>query len=231
MNNLDVWFAVGKPPKEALKTIKGGRLSGMTDINPQWRYKTMTEQFGMAGEGWTYDIIRLWTEDGTDGQRMAFAQVALRVKRGEHWSEPIPGIGGAAMIAKETSGLRSSDEAYKMAVTDALSVAMKMLGVGSAIYEGRWDGSKYADEKPLKGPITPASGALDSLTPEMREAIVDAADKIIVLCDSGNYDEAAYVLNLTASDLDLEATEKVALWSLLPSHHRSAIKKLQKGQS
>ena len=33
-----------------------------------------------------------------------------------------------------------------MALTDALSVAMKQLGVAAKIYEGLWDGSKYRDE-------------------------------------------------------------------------------------
>ena len=32
-----------------------------------------------------------------------------------------------------------------MAVTDALSVALKSLGVASAVYEGLWDGSKYRE--------------------------------------------------------------------------------------
>lgn len=228
--NLDIWLAVEKPPKEALKTIKGGRLSGMTDINPQWRYKAMTEQFGVVGEGWTYEIHKLWTEPGTDGQVMAFAQVGLRIKRGEHWSEPIPGIGGAAMIAKESSGLRSSDEAYKMALTDALSVAMKMIGIGSAIYEGRWDGSKYAEEKKglPSGPITPADGAWDKVSEEMRAVLHELAAKIIMLMDEGNTDDAVHRLERAAEDLDFGTEEKIALWTLLPSHHRAAIKKHQR---
>ena len=32
-----------------------------------------------------------------------------------------------------------------MAVTDAFSTALKMLGVAADIYAGRWDGSKYRD--------------------------------------------------------------------------------------
>jgi hypothetical protein len=145
----------------------------MTDINPQWRYKAMTEQFGACGVGWTYEIINTWSEQGADGVVLAFAKIALLIKVGDVWSKPIPGIGGSTMVAKETSGLYSSDECYKMAVTDALSVAMKMLGVAADIYEGLWDGSKYrdvpkqqprtttqkndpesTDKKPLEGEIT-----------------------------------------------------------------------------
>lgn len=144
MTNTTIWYGVCKPPASALKQIAGGRLKGMTDINPQWRYLAMTETFGPCGFGWVYEIDRLWTEKGVDAEVMAFAQVSLRVKAQDGaWSERIVGIGGSALIAIEKSGPKASDECYKMAITDALSVAMKMLGVGADIYMGRWDGSKY----------------------------------------------------------------------------------------
>jgi len=145
MGNLDAYNALRKPPPSALKTIGGGRLKGMTDINPQWRYEAMTEQFGPCGLGWKYEIEKLWLEPGTDGQMVAFAQVHLHIKLDGEWGEAIPGIGGSMLIAKESGGLRTNDEAFKMAVTDALSAAMKMVGVAADIYAGLWDGSKYKD--------------------------------------------------------------------------------------
>ena len=62
--------------------------------------------------------------------------------------EPIVGVGGNHLVTKEKAGLRNNDECWKMAVTDALSVALKMLGVAADIYAGRWDGSKFRDEEP-----------------------------------------------------------------------------------
>ena len=41
-DNMTLYNAVRTPPPEALKAITGGRLKGMTDINPMWRIKTMT---------------------------------------------------------------------------------------------------------------------------------------------------------------------------------------------
>ena len=144
--NLEIWDKVSRPPASALKTIQAGRLKGMTDVNPQWRIKVMTEVFGPIGEGWYYDIIKFWNEPGSNGELMAFAHIHLFTRKGEGWSAPISGIGGSALVAKESAGLRANDEAYKMAVTDALSVAMKQLGVAADIYAGLWDGSKYKDE-------------------------------------------------------------------------------------
>jgi hypothetical protein len=160
-NNLATWEKLSRPPKTALKAIAAGRLKGKTDINPQWRYKAMTEAFGPCGVGWKYEIKRTWTEPVTDGQVAAFADIDLYTKVGTGadqgggvWSAPIPGTGGSMLVAQEKSGLHSSDEAFKMAVTDALSVAMKMLGVAAEIYLGNWDGSKYLnapiDEERIK---------------------------------------------------------------------------------
>ena len=147
MENLKIYNTLKQPPKEALKIIEGGRLSGKTDINPQWRYKAMTEQFGMCGVGWKFETIKLWNEQANEGQLFAFAQVNVYIKQGDIWSEPIPGCGGSMLIEKERAGLHTNDEGYKMAITDALSTAMKMLGVAADVYAGLWDGAKYIEIK------------------------------------------------------------------------------------
>lgn len=156
-SNTQLWDKLRRPPKTALKQIKGGRLSGMTDVNPQWRYQAMTAAFGPCGDGWKYEIVKVWTEQAGD-LALSFAHVNLYVRYAEAWSAPIPGIGGSSMIAKEKGGLHVSDECYKMAITDALSVAMKMLGVAADIYAGLWDGSKYRDVDEGKA-VTPAQAA------------------------------------------------------------------------
>ena len=48
MSNLDLYNKVRTVPPEAQKKITGGRLNGMTDINPMWRIKALTEQFGIC---------------------------------------------------------------------------------------------------------------------------------------------------------------------------------------
>ena len=142
---IRIYESLARPPKDALREIQAGKLKGKTDINPQWRYKAMTEKFGLVGIGWKYEIQRLWTEQGAKDEKLAFAQVAVIVKDGDVWSDPIVGIGGSKLIAIEKGTPVSNDEGYKMAVTDAFSTALKMLGVAADIYAGRWDGSKYKE--------------------------------------------------------------------------------------
>ena len=171
MDALSIYKKLSQPPKGALREIKAGDLKGKTDINPQWRYEAMTEVFGLVGIGWKYEIQKLWTEPGANGETLAFAQVAVYVRDPgtKEWSDAIVGIGGSKLINKFSAGPKSNDEGYKMAVTDAFSTSLKMIGVAADIYAGRWDGSKYNQEPsnrgegsapqqkgPAGGPDTPA---------------------------------------------------------------------------
>jgi hypothetical protein len=98
--------------------------------------QALTEQFGPAGIGWTFEITDRWTETGPHDQVGAFVNVLLFICVEGEWSRGIPGTGGSMLIAKENAGPYFSDEAYKMATTDAISVAAKALGVGSDVYMG-----------------------------------------------------------------------------------------------
>lgn len=173
MGNLDLWNKVKAVPPEAQKTIGGGRLRGMTDINPMWRIMKLTELFGMVGFGWKYDIARQWMEEGAAGERCAFCNINLYVKHDGVWSDAIPGNGGSMLVENEKAGPHTSDECYKMALTDAISVACKALGVGADVYWSQ--GSKYTEQpvicpecgKPMKalkkgdGTIVPPEKVLE----------------------------------------------------------------------
>ena len=70
-DNLKIYNAVKKVPKEAQRPITGGRLKGKTEINPMWRIKALTEQFGPCGIGWYYDVTRQgWNRPVRKWQRL-----------------------------------------------------------------------------------------------------------------------------------------------------------------
>lgn len=142
MNNMEIWGKLQNTPKEAQKPIDAGRLKGFTDINPMWRLKALTELFGPCGTGWKLDIKDYRIEDGTGGEKKAFVFVTISYKQGDTWSEPVPGFGGAAFVAKEKSGLYVNDECFKMALSDAIGTACKALGMSADIFFAK-DRSKY----------------------------------------------------------------------------------------
>ena len=147
INNIAIWDKVKKPPPTALKKIEAGRLKGMSDISPQWRYEIMTEVFGPCGIGWRFGIERMWTEQGSEGQVFAFVQASVNYKQGDDWSDPVQGVGGSMLVAKERAGLHCSDEAFKMATTDAIGTALKMIGVAADVYAGKCE-TKYPTDAP-----------------------------------------------------------------------------------
>lgn len=154
-------------PKEAQKTIKGGRLNGFTDINPMWRFKMLTEAFGPCGIGWKYEITDQRIVPGPDGKSAAFVDILLFYKQDGQWSEGIPGIGGSAFVAKESSGLHMSDECFKMALTDAIGTACKALGMSADIYFSN-DRTKYNTQNPgdaQKNPVDEASAMVINIAP------------------------------------------------------------------
>lgn len=147
MNNLELYDKFRKVPETAKKNISGGRLQGMTDINPMWRIKTLTEEFGVCGFGWYYEIVDQWLETAMAKDEItANVKINLYVKQGDEWSKPIVGIGGSMLVANEKKGLYVNDECYKMALTDAISVACKSLGIGADVYWNK-DNTKYNDSK------------------------------------------------------------------------------------
>lgn len=144
MENMEIYNRFAKVPENAQKTIQAGRIKGMTDINPMWRIKCLTEQFGACGIGWYYTVKDKWLET-VGNEIVAFVDIELYIKVGGEWSKPILGNGGSKLATQEKSGVYVSDECYKMATTDAISVACKQLGIGADVY---WQGgrSKYSNE-------------------------------------------------------------------------------------
>ena len=153
MENLKHYNLFSTTPVEARKEIQAGRLKGMTDINPMWRIKKLTESFGMCGIGWKYVITSKRLESGCKGQISAFVDVDLFVKVDGDWSDAIQGMGGASFVTDEKNGLYQSDECFKMAFTDALGIACKALGMSADIYFNK-DRSKYSVN--VEEPVKPA---------------------------------------------------------------------------
>lgn len=179
--NMEVYNAFAEVPANAKKTITAGRLKGMTDINPMWRIQKLTERYGPCGIGWYYDITDKQVIEGADGVKCAFLDILLYVKENGEWSKGIPGTGGSTFVAKEKGGLYTNDECFKMALTDAISVSCKALGMGSNVYweKGR---TKYDlakdDEKKVEDKVEPAKlmTAREMLIAKLTEKGIDITE-------------------------------------------------------
>lgn len=161
-------------PGDAKKPIQAGRLKGMTDINPMYRIKRLTEIFGPCGVGWWYEITdKRIIDDPITNQRAAFVDILLFYIdpfSGEP-SNGIPGTGGAAFVSQERNGAYLSDECFKMALTDALSVVCKALGVAADVYWEK-DQTKYTTpNEPGNAPKASPQLATEAQKQALRDVI------------------------------------------------------------
>lgn len=155
MSNLDLWDKVRRVPEEHLKAFKrGGGFTG-TAIKPMWSVQRMTEEFGPCGTGWGINEPEFRVVPGENKEVMVYCHVSVWHK---DRANIIFGTGGDKVVShikandkyKTEERWNNDDEAFKKAFTDAVTNALKFLGVGADIHMGLWDGNKYADEEPQK---------------------------------------------------------------------------------
>lgn len=179
MSKLETYMNLATPPPDALKPIEFGALKGKSDINPQWRYEALTKEFGVCGVGWKFEVVSHETVPVNSGEIMVFVLVHLYVKVNDEWSAPIPGYGGDYIIKKDKNGIHGNDEAFKMATTDALGTAAKMLGVAADVYRGKLNGasdSKYARREAEQAPQFDAVAYCKEIGAEARNAGITPND-------------------------------------------------------
>lgn len=169
MDNLFYYNQGREVPDTAKKPISGGRLNGKTDINPVWRIKKLTEMFGPCGIGWYYRSDREWLET-YENQIAAFVKIELFIKVDGEWSMPIQGTGGSMFVEMQRNGAYVSDECFKMATTDAISVACKQLGIGADVYWDR-DNTKYNTGRDQEDQLPQTDEEKEKLFKELAEEL------------------------------------------------------------
>ena len=86
----------------------------------------------------------------------------------------VQGVGGTTLCGSNSKGFFTDDEAPKKSFTDGLGNALYRLGFSADIYEGTFDGSKYAEDHPKtdgKPPVEPLEENLEQkLTDSIKQA-------------------------------------------------------------
>jgi hypothetical protein len=152
-DNLRHWRSLGTTdPAMTTKFKRSGGFEG-TATKPIWTEWLMTHHFGPCGIGWGTEKPEFERVVAGD-EVLVFCTLGLWYyddgppRPGEVKSSagPVYGVGGDKVVIKQSNGLRANDEAYKAAYTDALSNAMKHIGVLSDIHMGLFEDSKYVRE-------------------------------------------------------------------------------------
>jgi hypothetical protein len=144
MSNTDLWDKLGRTdPKHTKGFSRAGGFKG-TAIKPMWAFRRMTEEFGACGIGWGINQPAFQVVPSGDGETLVYCTVSIW-----HGSRDqiVFGVGGDKVVAKRRDGGSfSDDEAFKKSFTDAITNALKLIGVGADVHMGLFDDSKYVAE-------------------------------------------------------------------------------------
>ena len=105
--------------------------------------------------------------------------------------------------------------AVNTAIMRCMTKALALHGLGLYLYSG-----EDVPEEGRSVVITPTQGAMDNIPQEELQYLQEMAVELIAMCEHGD-PKAAWV---KLEEENLDAEQKIALWTLLPSKVRSALK-------
>lgn len=199
MNKTELWDRLGRTDPAHTKTFKrAGGFSG-TAIKPMWSYRRMTEEFGPCGVGWGINKPEFQVVPAGE-ETLVFCTVGIWYVSDDiddkaqfkNTISEVYGVGGDKVVAKFSTGPRTDDEAFKKAFTDAVTNALKLIGVGADVHMGMFDDNKYVNTvakefQEAKEPPAPAvkssaslkrAGSWEALTDNLAQDMVDVRSVI-----------------------------------------------------
>jgi len=101
----------------------------------------MTEEFGPCGKGW--GIYEPSFQVVSAGETvLVYCTVSVWYEKAD---QIVFGVGGDMVAGKRGNFSVVDDEAFKKAYTDAVTNALKMIGVGADVHMGMFDDNKYVN--------------------------------------------------------------------------------------
>lgn len=141
MSNTTLWDKLGKTdPKHTKQFSRAGGFKG-TAVKPMFSYRRMTEEFGPCGSGWGINEPSFQVVSAGD-EILVYCTVSIW--HGDK-ANVVFGVGGDKVAGKNKNGTFTDDEAFKKAFTDAVTNALKLIGVAADIHMGMFDDQKYVN--------------------------------------------------------------------------------------
>lgn len=164
--NTKLWDILGRTdPKQTKAFTRGGGFKG-TAIKPIWSFRRMTEEFGPCGVGWGVGEPSFQVVPGENREVLVYCTASIWY-RSDDKEARVYGVGGDKVVThikaneqyKRPERWDSDDEAFKKAFTDAVTNALKLIGVGADVHMGLFEDNKYVrdmadefSEQPRKQP-------------------------------------------------------------------------------
>lgn len=185
MSKTDLWDRLGKTDPAHTKTFKrAGGFSG-TAIKPMFSYRRMTEEFGPCGTGWGVGEPSFQVVSGENKEVLVYCTASIWYKDANGNPSYVHGVGGDKVVTyikaneqyKRPERWENDDEAFKKAFTDAVTNALKLIGVGADVHMGMFDDSKYVNT--MQREFSEAKAEKKTSSAEMKRALQDIDNELL----------------------------------------------------
>ena len=203
-DEMRIWERVCKTDPKHTKHV--GQRGGFTAIDAQYQVQTATEVFGPVGVGWGYECLHgievvgevalavtnltLWYMDG--GEKRSYGPVRA--------CNQLVGAKG-----------RVDEDAWKKALTDALTKALSHLGFNADVFLGKFDDNRYVQR--MEQEFAARDNALvNQYLDSVRQAVADNDELggLQLIAELRKEDDSAWVTMW--SMLDTKEKKVVRAW-------------------
>lgn len=140
MSNLNLWDRVSKTDPADTKKVSVGRK--FTAIDAYAQIKNATAEFGPVGKGWGWEVVE-------HGVLESAVWLRLRLWYGDPKEQSVGQLEsfGGAQFKRKGGEPFDPDEAYKKALTDAITKGLSYLGFNADVFLGKFDDNKYVEDR------------------------------------------------------------------------------------
>jgi hypothetical protein len=164
-HNLILWDAVSKTDPSA--TTRINQRGGFTAIDAYSQIRAATEQFGPVGSGWGWVV--------EDVQFPPNDTVVVRIAL---WHGDPKGSRFDVFGQKKLNGKNGPDEdAFKKALTDAITKGLSYLGFNADVFLGQFDDNKYVAKREAEVAAVNAGLSPDSIFDSLERDLKDQTFK------------------------------------------------------
>ena len=137
MSNMDLWNRVSKTNPNHTKEVNIGRK--ITAIDPYRQIEAATQEFGPAGQGWGWEVVRFEKLEVINQ-----IGVLVRVWIKDHGSVDQWGQAGLYIDKAEK---KKDGDCLKKATTDGITKCLSYMGFNADVFLGLFDDNKYVAER------------------------------------------------------------------------------------
>ena len=169
-DNMKIWNAVSETKPSQTKKVRQGARQ-FTAIDAYSQIEAATEQFGPVGKGWGWRILET-------GKLESAAFVLMKFWWKEEEEIHDFEVFGGSKFLKNDGKPFDPDEAYKKALTDAITKALSYLGFNADVFTGKFDDNKYVQERKQEEQAEVSSADAAKADVEWATNMISKIDKI-----------------------------------------------------